>query len=228
MRDLKKDFRNIAKSNLLKANKERLGDKKIIELIKKEILKFKPKNILLYLPMNIEINIYPLIFYFKKQKNIKIFSPFIIDDSFKIVPFRLPLSKNKYNIYQTNNSNFINFNKLDLAIIPIVGIDIDFRRIGFGKGMYDRFYARLKNKPINIFVSRILSFSNIKITNYYDIIGDIIIAKKGKKYDLFGSWFECSSIRRPFTLYNKKNLYLKTKHSNTTSKNKSHSNRKRG
>lgn len=220
MRDLKKEFRNIAKIELRKVSRDKLGDKKILKLIKDKILALKPRRILVYLPMDIEVNIFPLIFYLKKQKNIKIFAPFIINDRFKIVPFRLPLAKNKYNIFEADNSNFISFNKIDLSIVPIIGIDKEFRRIGFGKGMYDRFYSSLRVEPINIFISRILHYSSITITNDYDITGDIVIAKKGIKYGVFNNWSRSAYFRRPSAFCNKKNIHLKAKYSLAKSKNK--------
>lgn len=228
MKDLKKDFRKIARESLQQNAKDKLGDKQILRLLKKYIARFKPHRILVYLPMDMEVDIFPLIFYLKRQKNIRIFAPFILNDSFKIVPFRLPLAKNKYNILQTNDSKFISFNKIDMAIVPIIGIDKTFRRIGFGKGMYDRFYASLRLKPLSIFISRILHYSSNNITNNYDITGDFIIAKKGIKYDIFNNRIRNAYLRRPCTLYNKKNLYLKTKYSPPKSKNQSHSDRKRG
>lgn len=186
-----------------------------------------PKNILLYAPLNLEVNIFPLIFHLKKQKNIKIFLPFVFQNGkfanqrFKIVPFRLPLAKNKFNIYESKNSNFMNFDKIDLAIVPILGVDCAFRRIGFGKGMFDRFYERLKIKPKTIFVSRILHFSNAKISDFYDITGDILVAARGNKYDFHSDWIKRGNFRRPFIWHSKAILHKRAQSLHRTSANQS-------
>ncbi|MGX2982949.1 5-formyltetrahydrofolate cyclo-ligase [Helicobacter sp. 23-1045] len=184
----------------------------------------KPKNILLYAPLDLEANIFSLIFDLKKQKNIKIFLPFVLKDGknankiFKIVPFRLPLARNKFNILEARNSHFAR--KIDIAIIPILGADCEARRIGFGKGMYDRFCAKYNPKNI-IFVSRILHLSNAKISEWHDIKGDFIIASKGKKYDFFDNWTLRGRFSRPVVLSNKKILHKIAESRHRTSKNQS-------
>ena len=232
--NLKKEFKKFAKNGLfsLSKNKEIFNDKKITKQIEKIIFQKKVKNILIYTPMDSEVNIFPLINTLRKARGIRIFSPFIIGESFKIVPFRLPLRKNKYNIFETKNSRFLNFNKIDLAVVPILGVDVDFKRIGFGKGMYDRFYDTLKKKPYSIFVCRILNLATLKIGDSYDIVGDTIISvgiRKGN-YDFLGNnWCCCrwNFIRRICISDNKKSIYLKTAHSFKTSKDQSNCNRKR-
>lgn len=243
--DLKSEFRALARANLanLDKQKERFRDKKINALlqkiIKNEIKKSpkKPKNLLLYAPLNLEVDIFPLIFYLKKQKNIKIFLPFVLQNgaeanrAFKIVPFRLPLAKNKYNIFEAKNSNFVNFDKIDVAVVPILGADCAFRRIGFGKGMFDRFFGRFMRDsrqsvgkykmPRIIFVSRILHFSNAKISENYDIKGDILVAARGKTYDFHSSWIKHNYFLRPFVLSSAKILHKRRESSRRTSANQS-------
>ncbi len=215
---LKKEFRKSAKRNLfsLHKNKEMFNDKRIVKKLKHLILKRKAKNILAYIPMDSEVDIYPLIVSLRRLYNVKIFIPFIINDTFKIVPFRLPLRKNKYNILETTNSQFSNFNKIDLAVVPILGADIDCKRIGFGKGMYDRFYHSLNKKPYSIFVCRILNLSNINIGNDYDIVGDTIISAGIRKgyYDFFSNnwvYYKWNNLRRICVFCSKKNTFIKSR-----------------
>lgn len=51
-----------------------------------------------------------------------------------------------------------------------------FKRIGFGKGMYDRFYARCKIKPRTIFVSRKLQAIGENICESHDIESKIYLS----------------------------------------------------
>lgn len=193
----------------------------------RKIARKSPINVLIYIPLDLEVDIFPLIFSLKKQKHIKIFSPFILKNgenkqkTFKIVPFRLPLKKTKFNICEAGDSTALHFNKIDIAIVPILGLDCEFSRVGFGKGMYDRFYSSLKRRPINIFVSRILHFSNAKFGDFYDIKGDFIVASRGRKYDLRSDWVKRDNLVRPFILHRKEILYKRAEADDRTSQNQS-------
>lgn len=130
-------------------------------------------NIMLYYPLDIEFNCVKLLNKLKKQKNTQIFLPFMSDINLKMVKYTLPLAKKAFGIYQPSGS--LKINKLDIAIIPVLGVDMDFRRIGFGKGIYDRFFMNLKKQPITIFVSRVLNYHDSKITQYHDVKTNIYI-----------------------------------------------------
>jgi 5-formyltetrahydrofolate cyclo-ligase len=101
--------------------------------------------------------------------------PFVENETFKMVKYRLPLKKDKFKIMTPNNSK-LKITKVDLAIVPILGIDKTFRRIGFGKGMYDRFFANLDNSPIKVFVQLTAIFSEEIITEKHDIQADYFIS----------------------------------------------------
>jgi len=137
----------------------------------------KTNKVLLYLPLKNEVDLRTIINYLRK-KNIQVYVPFMNSkNTFKIVKYRLPLKKKKYNIYEPNNSKYALKIKLDLAIVPIVGFDISKRRIGFGVGFYDRFFSSLNYKPKVIFTQICKCESKSIITNNYDIKSDIIIYK---------------------------------------------------
>lgn len=157
--------------------------------LKKELSVYKnyPKNILLYLPLSTEYNTFKIISFLKQhyaKQKINIFVPFIEKQSFKVVKYRLPLFKKQFGIMEPGNS-FINTKKIHLAFIPTLGIDKNIQRVGFGKGMYDRFFENflssyksffLKQRKIPkiIFISRILSVSKIPICESHDISGNMI------------------------------------------------------
>jgi 5-formyltetrahydrofolate cyclo-ligase len=123
--------------------------------------------------MGMEVDVLPLINSLRK-KGINVFVPFMIEDSFKLVKYRLPLEIKRFGIKEPKNSFCIHKN-IDLAIVPIVGVDKLFKRIGFGRGMYDRFFYRLKYKPTVIFTQLTLCKANEILTNKYDIQADYII-----------------------------------------------------
>jgi len=177
----KNEFRKYSKKKLKfcskfgKLRKNKYIANKILEIIKN----YNIKNILIYLPLDIEVDLRNLIIYLKK-KNYKVYVPYMVsENTFKVVPYRLPLNKKKYNIYEPNNSFNSNKIKIDLAIVPIVGFDDSFRRIGFGVGFYDRYFSSLKYKPKIIFTQLCECKSNKIITKNHDVQGDFIVTNKG-------------------------------------------------
>ncbi len=147
-------------------------NKIIVKNLKKIIDENSGKNVLLYIPMDIEVDVNPLIKQLRKNKNVYV--PYMQGDSFKIVKYRLPLKTKRFGIKEPNNS-FCKPHKIDIAIIPVVGIDELGKRIGFGKGMYDRFFDRLKYRPTMVFTQLILCKSDKILSNEYDIQADYII-----------------------------------------------------
>lgn len=172
----KSDFRKscIKKLEFISLFSKYYKNKIIVKKLEKFIKKSESKNILLYIPLGIEVDIKPLIVTLRKMKSKNVYVPFMQGDSFKIVKFRLPLYKKKFAIKEPNNS-FLKPNKIDIAIVPVVGIDALNKRIGYGKGMYDRFFDRLDYKPTIIFTQLILCKSKKILSDNYDIQADYII-----------------------------------------------------
>ena len=152
-----------------KIKKDKFISSKIFELIKLH----KPKRILAYIPLEMEVNILPLINKLRRKKICEVFVPYMEGKTFKAVKYRLPLKRKKFNIKEPNNSMLKA--KIDLAIVPIVGTDETNRRVGFGRGMYDRFFENLKEQPIKIFTQLTLCKSDTQVTFSHDIKADFII-----------------------------------------------------
>lgn len=134
------------------------------------------RTILLYVPLGIEVDINPLIRLFRREKRL-LYVPFMEGESFSLVKYRMPLKKKKFGIREPKYSKQYRKRKIDLAIVPIVGTDSTLRRVGFGKGMYDRFFEQeQKNIKKTVFVSRRLCLSPSIVTDHYDISADMIIA----------------------------------------------------
>jgi 5-formyltetrahydrofolate cyclo-ligase len=149
-------------------------NKIIVKKLENFIKKSESKNILLYIPLGIEVDVRALIINLRKQKNKNIYVPYMQADSFKIVKYRLPLHKKRFGIKEPNNS-FLKPKKIDVAIVPVVGVDALFKRIGYGKGMYDRFFDRLNYKPTMVFTQLVLCKSDKILSDNYDIQADYII-----------------------------------------------------
>ena len=154
-----------------KRYRDNLVNSHIISLFKKQ----KGVKILFYWPLDLEVDIRKSLQ--EIRKNNRVYLPFMEEISFKMVPFRLPLSRKKFNIYEAGNS-FKNIIKIDVAIIPAVGVDIKSRRIGFGKGMYDRFFEKIKKDPYKIFVQSQICYVNKDICDDHDISCDMLITPR--------------------------------------------------
>ncbi len=148
-----------------------LVNRRILKLLSK----VKNKKILFYYPLKMEVNILKVLH--KLRKDNEIYIPFMVEQSFKMVPFRLPLYRKKFNIYEAGNSHK-DIKKIDIAIVPVVGVDGNLQRVGFGKGMYDRFFEKLQKKPYIIFTQQEFCYTEKYICDSYDIACDILLTPK--------------------------------------------------
>lgn len=173
----KEEFRKfcIKKLKQTSQSKRFLNNKLINKQLSKVLNKYKFKNILLYLPLKMEVNVFPLIATLRKKHNVLV--PFMQGVSFKVVKYRLPIFKKKFSIYEPLNSHR-NFSSIDVMIVPVVGVDGQLKRIGFGKGMYDRFFESLKKRPLVIFVQQECCCTKFLIGCDHDIQADIYITPK--------------------------------------------------
>nr|WP_242689873.1 5-formyltetrahydrofolate cyclo-ligase [Sulfurimonas aquatica] len=161
-----KKIRNSSKHN--KLYKTSLMNKKLLKALKTK----RNRKILFYYPLAFEVNILKILNYLRKRNEIYI--PFMEGESFKMVPFRLPLKKKKFNIFEAGNTNR-NINKIDIAIVPTVGVDGNLQRVGFGKGMYDRFFDKLKKRPYIIFTQLEFCYTKEHICDDYDVACDLLL-----------------------------------------------------
>ncbi len=110
-------------------------DKKVCNWLYFYIKKSRYRVVMLYIPLKIEINLSNLI---KKLRmdGVMVLVPFMEGKSFRLVKYRLPIKIKKFGVREPNISNNF-YKKIDLSIVPVIGVDIDFKGWGFGKkGFY--------------------------------------------------------------------------------------------
>jgi 5-formyltetrahydrofolate cyclo-ligase len=176
MKMIKTHFRAHCLKQLKKASGSGayLKDKKVLKVLYKQIVESKAQNIMLYLPLKMEVNMYPLIMRLRKEKK-NLYVPFMEGASFRLVKYRLPLRKKQFGIKEPLDSKQYRIKQIDIAIVPTVGVDVTYRRVGFGKGMYDRFFEKnKKNIKQVVFVARELCYSKEVVTDHYDVKADKI------------------------------------------------------
>lgn len=184
----KQTLRKTAKTNLIQRRKNfNVEDKKICSsllfVLGRCLQDFKKKNpckmrILFYMPLPLEADIRPVLYKMRAFRGVQAFVPLMENISFKMVKFRLPVGLKKFGLKEPYNSHF-NSENADIVVIPILGMDRNFKRVGYGKGMYDRFLERLKTKPLIIFISRELYYTSCSITNDYDAEANMVITREG-------------------------------------------------
>jgi 5-formyltetrahydrofolate cyclo-ligase len=158
--------------------KDKVVNSYLYELISQD----RVRDVMLYIPLGNEVDINPLIGHLRRQK-INIWVPFMEGKSFRLVKYRYPLRIKKYGVKEPKNSYQFRKKTIDLAVVPIIGIDSTRRRVGFGKGMYDRFFEKeIKNIKKVIFVARELCYSRDVVTDDYDVECDVLVTSRGVNF----------------------------------------------
>ncbi len=103
---------------------------------------------MLFIPLKNEVNINPLIKRLRREGK-TLYVPFMEGKSFKLVKYRLPLHKKRFGIKEPNISK-IHINSIDLAVIPILGVDRSCRRIGLVKVCMTDFLRKCGRRLVKV------------------------------------------------------------------------------
>ena len=119
------------------------------------------------------------------RKDLEIYIPKVVSKE-QIVINRLrknsSYSKNKFGIKESNDPDTIELAEIDLAVLPLVGIDINGFRLGYGGGYYDRFFnqgSELSRKPFIIGVGYAFQVLEVSFAEDHDLKCDSVITEKG-------------------------------------------------
>ncbi len=119
------------------------------------------------------------------QKDIEVYVPKVISKE-KIIINRLrknsSYSKNKFGIKESNDLDTVELDEIGLAVLPLVGIDINGFRLGYGGGYYDRFFNReseFSRKPLIIGVGYAFQVLEVSFAEDHDLKCDSVITEKG-------------------------------------------------
>ena len=169
----KADFRSYCLKRMKHASShnKRYKDTLLGNKLSKILILLKVRSVLLYWPLPFEADLRKMLQKSRRQR--RVFLPFMVGESFKMVAFRLPLEKKAFGIFEPKESHKITTH-IDIAIVPAIGVDGSMRRIGFGKGMYDRFFENLPKPPIIIFVQPELCKTSKFVCDDYDVSADLL------------------------------------------------------
>lgn len=79
------------------------------------------------------------------------------------------LTMNKWGIHEPLPLKPIQPDELDTFLVPLIGFDPNGHRIGYGKGYYDRYFARLDQPVKRIGISYFEPIANIEDTHQFDV-----------------------------------------------------------
>ena len=188
----------IDKLSSLTTSQKYINNKRVIAKLDELLKTLKPNSIMSYISLDKEVKIEQYLN--KKRHRYNIFVPFMEGVSFKLVKYRLPLHVKKYSIKEPKNSIFRKVD-IDVAIVPVLGVDGSFRRVGFGKGMYDRFFEKFLKKdikPLIVFIELVDCFVEDDFCQEHDIEADLYITPKKiykKRANINGNTIKYSSCR---------------------------------
>lgn len=176
--DLRKALK--AKRNALSKEKVAKKSKKICEIFTSSKEFLSAETIMVYLPINNEVDTKDLIlkaFELKKTvlvpvtKGTKI-TPCVLDAS-------LPLTPGGYGILEPQ-TKLEWTGAIDICVIPGLGFDHSGRRIGLGKGCYDRFLSEVPLKKVGF--SFCLQIEEKIYTEPTDVSMDIVVTEEEMFY----------------------------------------------
>lgn len=143
----------------------------LIEKIKESHILDNYQNIGIYYPLKNEVNLLKLtdiykdkVFYFPKTKGDSI--AFFKSSNYK------NFLKGPFGVMEPKEDKEMLRDDIEVFIIPCVGIDKQNRRIGYGKGYYDRYLSGYSGKKIAaIHKALVLDFD---ICDSYDVMIDMV------------------------------------------------------
>ena len=132
-------------------------------------------NILCYYPLKYEVSTIECL----KRIDKNWFLPRVKGHELEICSYSAKyMSKGSFNIIEPQTTAIVDYNCLDMIIIPAVAVDIKGYRIGYGKGYYDKFLAKINKKIIKVIpIYSELIFDTV-YPEKHDIRADIIISEK--------------------------------------------------
>lgn len=154
-------------------NGRKIKDEEIFNLvINNEYIK-KAKLILIYVSFNNEVDTIKLINYFLKSKQVAV--PKVADGkmSFYYIDSLTELKKGYFNILEpTTNKEVLNYDNC-ICLTPGVCFSSDGKRIGYGKGYYDRFFQSNNVYRIGLTYKECLD-DKIEINNNDQKVNEVI------------------------------------------------------
>jgi 5-formyltetrahydrofolate cyclo-ligase len=147
----------------------------------------KMKAVHCYLPIRRqnEIDTFPIIYTIQeKYLKTKVVIPRSIPQTGQLEHYQwqtdMTLEMNQWGILEPSPASAISYPlaEIDVVIVPLLAIDNQGHRVGYGKGFYDKFLAQCRSNVLKIGLSFFDPIATIADTNELDIRLDFCITPK--------------------------------------------------
>lgn len=86
-----------------------------------------------------------------------------------------PLIESRWNVREPMSGNAITADELDLVIVPLLGVDANGHRVGYGKGFYDRYLEACRPDCLKVGVNYFEPYDAILDVGEHDVALDLCI-----------------------------------------------------
>ena len=173
----KDQLRSFIKRQKLFYSKEQLrkwSDDIRLTLLSNEFLKHS-NTILLYSSLRDEVDTCQLIEELAKEKQILL--PVVDSDKLKLCVYNHHMIMGPYHIMEPQGPEYVDYDNIDLAIVPGTAFDKNKNRLGRGKGYYDKLLPLVKAKKIGICFG--FQLVDKVPCEEHDIMMDFVITENG-------------------------------------------------
>ena len=180
MKEQKETLRKLIKTRKSEHSKEQLLNysTEILKLLCFEPVWAQAEVVLLYYSLPDEVYTHAFIERWCKYK--KIILPVVVGDELELRVFTgsQDLVQGSFNILEPSGELFLDYDAIDLVIVPGVAFDICNNRLGRGKGFYDKLLPKIKAYKLGIcFPFQFFKSKTIPVAEY-DIPMDKILTQK--------------------------------------------------
>lgn len=148
----KKELRKVIRQRLdaLKAEERELSTQKIYRQIEAEEKFRQARSVLLYWSIGNELSTQSFIEKWSGSK--QIYLPVVKGDDLEVRLYRGAehLKAGAYGILEPDGEALLNYENIDLCLVPGIAFDQQGNRMGHGKGYYDRLLSRVKAYKIGL------------------------------------------------------------------------------
>jgi len=140
----------------IRSEKKRIGEERLLELSERVVdhLEQHPdflyaRTVLLYYSLPDEVSTHALLLKYASLKTILL--PVVVGDDLQLRVYQPELmQKGAFGIMEPRGEVFCDYDNIDLAVIPGMAFDKDGRRLGRGRGYYDRILPLIPCKKIGL------------------------------------------------------------------------------
>jgi len=166
-KELREKYKNL-RAELSNADLEKISEKISSNLLSEFILNEKKISVFIPISKFNEVNTWLIIDKVKADFYLPVIGE---NDQLKQIHFegKHQLKQNDWGILEPQFGNEIDAAEIDIVLVPLLTIDNNGYRVGYGKGYYDKFLARCKKECLFVGLYQFDTIEEIDDLNEFDI-----------------------------------------------------------